>query len=164
MVRKVVNCLLVCILLVGAFCTQANAETHTVYDNGSLSTTYITYFKDILSGTDLKDNYVAFRSGQYSYTMVVGELENNNGVISLIGEGKEYIFSTTGSYNSQYTYDVNTINNFSLNTGNYIIYSDVGDFPELIERGAKYEILTTVIICICCLCIVINRIFYNRKR
>lgn len=165
MVRKVTTFLLVCILLVGAFCTQASAETHTVYENGNLSTTYITYFKDILSGTDIRSNYVAFRSGQYSYSLIVGELENNNGVISLVGEGKEYKFYTTSSnYNSQYYYDVIDLNNFSVNTDNYIIYSDVGDFPELIERGAKYEILTTILLCCFVVGYVCRCIFYRRSR
>lgn len=164
MVRKVIYCFLICVLLVGAFCTQANAETHSVYDNGSLGTTYITYFKDIISGADFRSNYVAFRSGQYSYTMVVGELQNNNGVISLVGQGTEYVFSNTGNYNSQYTYDVNTINDFSLNTGNYIIYSDVGNFPELVERGAKFEILTTILFCTVIVGYVIRCIFYHRPR
>ena len=164
MVRKVINIVVICILLVGAFCTQANAETHSIYTEGNMNTTYITYFEDILSGTDLKSNYVAFRSGQYTYTMVVGDLDINNNVISLNGTGKEYIFTQSGNYNSQYTYQVKNISNFSLNTGNYIIYSDIGDYPQLIERGAKFEILQTLLIFIVCLCIVIRSIFNPYKR
>lgn len=151
-------------MLVGAFCTQAFADTHTVYDEGTISSTYVTYFKDIISGIGFNDNYVAFRSGQYSYTMVTGDLDYNNGVISLTGEGKEYIFSAniTSGYNQQYKYYVNDISNFNINCGNNIIYSDVGEFPQLMERGAKYEILSAVLIIVCCLCVVINRIFYHR--
>lgn len=154
----------VCVLaLIFATGMTAQAATHQVYENGSLGTTYITYFKDILSGAGFDDNYVAFRSGQYSYTMVVGDIEYNNGVFSLVGEGKEYEFSTTSSsYNSQYQYYANDITDFSLNADNSIIYSDVGEFPQLIERGAKYEILSTVLMCIVVLCIVINRIFRKR--
>lgn len=166
MVRKIINVLLVGILLVGALCTQASAVTHTIYDEGTLSTTYTTYFKDIVSGIGFNENYVAFRSGQYSYSMVVGELEYNNGVISLKGTGKEYKYSatTTSGYNQQYKYTVTNLSNFSVNCGDYIIYSDVGDFPQLVERGAKYEIIQTLLIGICCLCVVINRIFFARKR
>lgn len=161
-VRKILSCVLVSLVLITAFCGSVQAATHEVYDNGSLSTTYITYFKDILSGCDFRDNYVAFRSGQYSYTLVVGELEYENGSFSLLSSGKEYIFSSTGNYNSQYTYQVKDISNFSLDSGNSIIYADVGDFPQLIERGSKYETLNTILISIALLCIVISRIFCHR--
>lgn len=148
--------------LITAMCGTVQAATHTVYENGTLGTTYITYFKDILSGADFRDNYVAFRSGQYSYTMIVGKLQNENGVISLQEQGKQYTFETTGNYNSQYTYNVADITNFSVNTGNAILYSDVGDFPELIERGAKFETLNTILLIVLMLCIVIYRIFRKR--
>lgn len=151
------------LVLITALCGTVQAATHTVYDNGSLGTTYITYFKDILSGTDFRDNYVAFRSGQYSYSLIVGELENNNGVISSLSPVKEYRFYTESSgYNSQYQYSVTDLNNFSVNTDNNIIYSDCGDFPELIERGAKFETLNTILLVIFMLSFVIYRIFRKR--
>lgn len=162
-IKRLLMCLVVAVVLITATCGTVQAATHTVYENGSLGTTYITYFKDILSGAKLTDNYIAFRSGQYSYSMIVGELEYTNGVVSLVGEGKEYIYSTNSSgYNSQYVYNVNSISNFSVSVGDAIIYSDVGDFPELIERGAKFEILNTLLICITLLSFVIRRIFFKR--
>lgn len=163
MVRKIVNMCVICVVLVSAFCTTAHAATHSIYDEGTLSTTYVTYFKDIVSGIGFNENYVAFRSGQYSYTMVVGDLEYNNGVISLTGSGKEYVFSTGSTgYNSQYRYNVNTINNFSVSVGDYIIYSDVGEFPQLVERGAKYEIFTALLLCIVLCAVVFGRFFRRR--
>lgn len=162
MVRKIVSIMSICILLVGAFCTQANADTHTVYDEGTLSSTYVTYFKDIVSGIGFNDNYIAFRSGQYSYTMVVGDLEYENGVVTLNEPGKEYVFTTSSGYNSQYRYEVNDISNFSVTCGDYIVYSDIGDYPQLIERGAKYEMLSAFLIVVICLCVVIRSIFFKR--
>lgn len=150
------------IALIAAFCGTVQAATHTVYEEGNLSTTYVTYFKDIISGAEFNDNYVAFRSGQYSYTMVVGELEYSNGVISLVDTGKEYVFTTSSGYNATYKYNVNEISNFSLDSGENIIYSDVGDYPQLVERGAKFEIFTAILICICMLSFVIRNIFYKR--
>lgn len=162
-IRRITLCFLTVLLLITATCGSVKAFTHNVYENGNLGTTYVSYFKDVLSGTSFKDNYVAFRSGQYSYSLIVGELKNENGVISLLSPGKEYKFYTENSgYNSQYYYDVLDINDFSLNVGNSILYSDVGDFPELIERGAKYETLNTILIVIIMLSFVISRIFYKR--
>lgn len=163
MVRKIASYVCMLGLICAMLCAPVQAATHDVYENGNLGTTYITYFKDILSGAKFSDNYVAFRSGQYEYTLVVGELENENGVISLAGPGKEYVFTTqSSSYNSQYYYYVNDLNEFSLATGNYIIYSDTGDYPELIERGAKYEMFTALLLCVALLSIVFGRFFRRR--
>lgn len=150
-------------MLCCSLATTAFAYSHDVYDSGAISSTYLTYYRDILSGIPFNDNYVAFRDGQYSYIMVVGDLECNNNVITLNGEGTAYRFTTTtNNYNSQYRYYVEDISTFSVDTNNYIVYSDVGEYPQLMERGAKYEVLTTIVIIITCLCVVISRIFRKR--
>lgn len=164
MVRKITACLVVLLALICGLTTSAQAATHQVYDNGSLSTTYITYFKDILSGASINENYVAFRSGQYSYSMIVGDLEFNNNSFTSSGSCKEYIFSTSGNYNSQYTYEVKELNNFSLDVSNQIIYSDIGEYPQLIERGAKIEFITAVLLCVLGLSAFIIRVFNGYKR
>lgn len=164
MVRKIIVCVVAMLVVIGANSTTTRAATHTIYDQGNMNTTYITYFKDILSGANFSDNYVAFRSGQYEYTLIVGKLKYADSVISLTEKGKEYVFNQTGNYNSTYTFETNEISNFSVNTGSYIIYSDVGDFPELIERGAKYEMLSVLLLSIMCISVIINRIFYKRPR
>lgn len=164
MVRKVSAFICACALIM-AIAMPAHGASHTIYSEGSLSSTYITYFKDIVSGIGFSDNYVAFRSGQYEYTLIVGKLSYENGVISSEGRCTEYLYKTEGTtYNSQYKYYVNDIDTFSVSTGNNIIYSDVGQFPQLVERGAKYEMLSAVLIVILLLSVVINRIFYSRRR
>ena len=162
MVRQIKKIVLLCVIAVSAICTTAHAATHSVYEEGNLSSTYVTYFRDTISGMSFKDNYVAFRSGQYTYTMVVGDLDFNNGTFTLNENGKEYVYSTSSGYNSRYTYEVNEISNFSLSVGDNIIYSDLGDYPQLEERGAKYEILSSVLLCVMCISVVINRIFFKR--
>lgn len=166
MVRKV-KVVLLSLVLICTLCATAQASTHPIYDTGTLSTTYITYFKDILSGAKFTDNYVAFRSGQNEYTMIVGKLQFENGIISLEADetGKEYRFySDNNNYNTNYKYEVKNVYIVEIETNNSIIYSDVGDYPELVERGSKYEMLQTLLVCVALLCIVIGRVFYNRKR
>lgn len=161
MVRKVSA--LACVLaLIFAFGMTAQAAEYTPYD-GNPSTTYITYFKDIVSGIGFKDNYVAFRNGQNEYIMIVGQLEYNNGVFTLVGQGESYRMYQEGTYNSNYVYEYNdNITNVSVRTNNRLIYSDIGNYPQLVERGAKYEILTAVLVCIALLGVVIGRIFRKR--
>lgn len=163
MVWKIIRNCVICVALVCAFCTTAHAATHEVYDEGQISSTYVTYFRDIVSGIGFNDNYVAFRSGQYSYTMVVGDLEYNDGLFSLKENGKEYVFSANNTgYNSQYNYNVNNITNFSVAVGDNIIYSDLGEFPQLVDRGAKIETFTAVLLCTVIVSVIINRILFKR--
>lgn len=166
MVRKV-SAFVCSLVLICGLTTSAQASTHTVYDNGTISSTYITYFKDILSGINFTDNYVAFRSAQNEYTLIVGDLIFENGNFTIEEEGKltSYRFyADSSNYSSNYRYEVKDIYIFDLSVGDNIIYSDLGQYPQLIERGAKYEQIQTLLIIITMLCIVINRIFYNRKR
>lgn len=164
MVRKIT--VLACMLaLVVGIASTAQAATHTTYENGSLSSTYVSYFRDILSGVNLTDHYVAFRSGQYDYTMITGDIsfDEQTQVFTLNGVGKEYVFTTSGSsYNSSYDYNYREIDNFSLVNDSDIIYSDLGSFPQLMDRGSKYEILTTITLCIMCLYFVIRLFFVHR--
>lgn len=165
MVRKVKVLIALIAVLCTLLCAQAQASTHAIYDSGTLSTTYVTYFRDIVSGIGFNENYVAFRSDQYTYILVVGVLEYNNGIITLVGESaKEYKYyaETTSGYNSQYRYSVGTLNDFSVDTSNYIIYSDVGDYPQLIERGAKIESITAIILCIFIVMYIVRNIFRSR--
>lgn len=160
MVRKVSTLLCVLALIFG-FAVTAQAATHTVYE-GTPSNTYITYFRDIVAGLSLKDHYVAFRSGQYEYTMVTGQLSYDGQTFTLHENGHIYTIETDSGYNGNYRYTVEEIGTFSLNANESIIYTDLGQFPQLEERGAKYEILTAVLVAVGLLGGVIGGIFRHR--
>lgn len=159
MVRKVITMCIAAAILLSVLCTPIVAATHNVYAEGNISTTYVQYFKDILSGEKINSDYIAFRSGQYSYTMVVGDLDYTNGVVSLKESGTIYTFTQSGNYNSTYSYNCDTINNFSVSVGDNIVYSNVGHFPHLIERSAHIETFTLVLLGAMCVFYVVDRIF-----
>lgn len=159
MVRKVIRISLFAAILLSVIITPAAAATHNVYTEGNISTTYVQYFKDIISGTNINDDYVGFRSGQYTYCLVVGDLRYESGSISLESEGTIYTFNQTGTYNSTHTYTVSPISNFSLNSGNAIIYSNVGNYPHLVERSTHVETVILITLCSMCLFGVVTRIF-----
>lgn len=155
--------LLAVLMMLGAMCTAASAATYDVYE-GNPSNTQLQYFRDIIPGIGLGEHYVAFRSGQYTYDMLVGDISYDNGIFSSADSCTVYHLETSNSYNGYYVYSVSTIDSISLNPEDKIIYSDLGHFPQLEERGAKYEILTTILIATCCVVFVVRNIFYYRKR
>lgn len=163
MVRKVIVYMSVLLILLTATCGAVSAATYSPYE-GNISTTYLTYFEDILPKLKLTDHYVFLRSAQYEYSMIVGDIDYGNGVFSSSSPCTVYSMSTSNSYNSYYTYSVSTVDTFSLNPSNILVYSDLGDFPELEGRGNKYEILQTILIVTLMLCFVLRSIFFYRKR
>lgn len=159
MVRKIGSYIVAIVLFVTCFASQTHAATYEVYETGNLSTTYITYFKDIISNQSMLSDYVAFRSGQYTYTLAVGDLDFDG---DFYGNGKIkiYEFDTESSgYGSNLTYAVTNDSNFELLTSNTILYSNLGDYPNLIERGANIETIQTILLGILMCSIVINRVF-----
>lgn len=117
-----------------------NAYAYDIYDSGNISTTYIEIFEDVLNSVPVSSDYVFFRSGQYTYTMVVGDFEYNNKVFS--GEKyTEYTLTTSSSGYTQNTHHYNVAEgqNLNLNASNYLIYSNLGNYPTLIERGSSYD-------------------------
>lgn len=150
--------LLAAFALICAFGTSAHAASYEPYE-GNPSNTYIQYFKDIISGIRFNENYVAFRSAQNEYILVVGDLEYNDGIFVLNETGRIYTMSSENSYNSYYKYERSSIDTFELNPRDKIVYSDLGEFPQLVERGAKYEMLNTLLLVIALLGIVLSRIF-----
>lgn len=162
-VKKICMFLVAVLILITAICGTVSAATYDVYE-GNLSSTQLTYFRDILGNQSIMDNYVVFRDGQYTYKMVVGDIVYNNNMFTSDKECKVYSIDTGSGYNSYYTYNTTTIDSFVLNTNSRIVYSDLAYFPQLESRGDRYEILTTIILCIAGCCYIIRNIFYNRRR
>lgn len=125
-----------------------------------MSTTYITYFRDILAGRSIKEHYVAFRSGQYEYIMVTGNLTYDGTTFALADTGTMFKFSATDTgYSSTYVYETSQVTDFTLSPNRYMIYSDLGEYPQLEERTQRYEILTAIMLGILMLGAFIGRFF-----
>ena len=164
MARKIISISLAFFLCCACLSSTTQAASYTVYD-GNMSSSYITYFRDILSNCSINDNYVCFRNSQYEYCLIVGDMDYVDGNIETYGYSKVYTISNdTTLYNSYFSYSVSDIDSSTIVVGDNIVYSDCGNFPQLETRGDKFEILQTIILVTVCLCIVIRSIFYYRKR
>lgn len=164
MFRKVITLFFVLLVLCCGFSATAHAVDYTAYD-GNISSTYTSYFRDILTNCSINDNYVYFRDSQNGYTMVVGKLDYINNSFVLLEKGMIYHIDNNGTnYNTHYVYSVEEIDVFHLDTDNKIVYSDLGNFPQLEERGDRFEVLQTITIVCIGLSFVVHSIFTNRNR
>lgn len=151
---------IICLFVIIATAMPQKAFAYSVYTEGNMSTTYITYFEDIVAGIKPSQKYIAYRSGQNEYTLAVGDLSISNSKVSSAGTTKLYIYSTQSSgYNSIYKYNVAEVSDFSLSVNDMIVYSNLGDFPLLEERSVMYEYSTLFILCIIALCMFLRSIF-----
>ena len=128
--RALIVCLTVCLLMSVAM--QAHADT--VYPDGNINTSYLQYFKDVSPKIGINDDYVFYRSGQYEYKLITGELDYDGGYF--FGSNvKSLTLSLTNAYSSSYIWTSEALTSWDLTTSGYMVYSNLGDYPELIERG-----------------------------
>lgn len=135
----------------------ASAAEYYPYD-GSISSSYTTIFQGIVGKIDLTSDYVFFRSGQYEYMLVEGDLTYDS---SFSGTAcTAYRISTnTGTYNNGYVFSQETLESFDLYPGSALVYSNLGPFPDLIDRSVFYSFATLVLLFICMCLYLIRSIF-----
>ena len=124
---------------------------------GTISTTYLQFFKDIVAGLPIFSDYVFYRSSDNTYSMIVGDIELSGTTFTLNGDGVEYEItqnSGSGYNNSYYSLSVSTISDYTVRARDYLVYSNLGHYPRLEERGVVFEfalLMAFVTFCICAL-------------
>lgn len=154
MVRALKRAGLVGLLVALCVSMATQAYAYSAYD-GSISSTYITYYRDILSKISVFDDYVVFRSDQNAYIMAVGDLTVNGNTFT--GKDIELItISTNGNYNSYYVISSTEVQNFQLDTRGNIVYSSLGDFPALEGRSDILEFTALFVWLVIALCMFVR--------
>lgn len=146
-----------------ALSATAQASTYMPYSDGNIGSSYLQVFRDIVSDLPIDDSYVAFRSGQYTYTLVSGQLKQSGSQFLGMDTSttvKVYTIDTNSiGYNSRYVYTVTTEQNFLLDASDYLVYSNLGDYPSLEERSTIYAFSTLFIVCVIGCCLLIRPVF-----
>lgn len=152
MARKVMA---VCIALavVLSVAAPARAATASIYE-GTISTSMLEYFSDILVKVSPLKNYVLLRSSQYVYILYVGEFSWDGSSFSC-ASSDAYTITTNSGYNSHYTFNVSTLSDLVIVPGDYLVYSDLGHFPSLRDSSEVWGFFLSVVLFI----MVFGRIF-----
>lgn len=150
MVRKTIIFLLVTLALLSALPISASASTYSVYTQGNISTTYLSYFEDVVNKLGITDHYVFFRSGNNEYTLLASPDLQLIDSTFLCDSPKVYQIYTiqgdgyTTTYNFRHFTDGATV----LNVGSSFVFSDLGDYPDLVDRGDYYEVVISFVLCV----------------
>lgn len=157
MVRRTMITLCCVLAVLLAVPATASAAEYTPYD-GSISSTYTAIFEDVAAKLSLTDDYVFFRSGQYEYMLVAGDLTYDG---SFSGSACDvwYISTNTGSYNTGYVFSKGSLADFSLSPGSALVYSNLGHFPDLVDRGEVYSFAILILLLVAIFLYLIRSIF-----
>ena len=160
MVRKVICAIGLLVAICGAMATQAMA--YSVYD-GTPSATYITYFRDMLAKFSVTQDYVVFRSSQYEYMMVLGDLHISDNRIQSPAAVDICAISTNNGYNASYSISFRTEPQFELELGDEIVYSNLGSYPSLEERSDVVDFATLFLAACAAFCCLLRGIIDWRQ-
>ena len=118
-------------------------ETYAVGSTypGTISSSYLDYFTGIADKLSPFEHYVAYRSGQYEYTMAWGkELQYDGGRFRGDALSICRIYRYSGSnYDYMVEWFSDSVNVFP---GGNFVYSDLGNYAALTEGGTGIEIAT----------------------
>jgi len=105
------------------------ADYETYY--GSISTTYVEYFRGYISKLQPSEHYVAARTGQYEYIFAYGADLQYDGTFT--GSDVYVVRISTQNYG---TFSGGIETTFSLDPGAYLVYSDLSPlYPSLATSG-----------------------------
>ncbi len=130
----------------------------SAYD-GSISSTYIEYFRGLVSKLPVDSHYLFFRDGQYSYILYYSD------ELSLSGS------SVSGSAVSYYR--LSTYNGYGLSTGSANVnenittgmyYSDFPGLPDLRGGGYYVQISLLFVLCFIFVFVLLNLLYKLPKR
>lgn len=113
----------------------------------AVGTSNVTQFSGVANKLPYGVSYVYWRSGQYTYHMAYSKEMELNGTTFTAPEVTLITYTTSTGYQSQATWEVETETDFTLTANNYMVYSDLGNYPDFTEReGVHYVELTTVML------------------
>ena len=109
-------------------------SSHSISGNYGVGNTNTAIMAGVTSKLPFGEHYVYWRSGQYSYMLAHSrELVYENGRFRSPSVQLVTYYTYSGG-SSQPTWSQSTDSNFSLSPGNYLVWSDLGDYPQL-ETG-----------------------------
>lgn len=113
-----------------------------------VGTSYNSLFSGVVSGLPYGVHYVYYRAGRYDWCLAYSSELELSGSTFTSPSVTLVTYDTESDYQDQPTYVVSTESDFSLSAGNYLVYSDLGSYPDLYSReGDHYAQLISFILC-----------------
>lgn len=151
MVRKLMAVLL-CFAVLSAVPISASAAAYDTDIPGDV----LPVLRGVLEKNyGLSSNYLVYRDASTSdYVVIIGQdMSLNDGIVTYSGCDKFLVDSTTAL-----SYKTDLEGSIDLSDGS-CVYSNMGYYPDLIERSDYYEIATLIVLLACVFAVVLRSIF-----
>lgn len=136
-----------------------------ISDNYGVGTSYTSIFAGIAGKLPLDHHYVYYRDGQYDYVLVHSVDLQYDGTSFYAADVETVTYSTSGGYQEQPTITFGSETDWLLSPKNYLVWSDLGSYPDLINRGeVQYEALCCLILCSFAVWLLLDRLVRACKR
>lgn len=113
-----------------------------------VGTSYNSLFSGVVSGLPYGVHYVYYRDGRYDWCLAYSSELVLSGSVFTAPSVTLVTYNTDTNYRDQPTYAVSTESDFRLSAGDYLVYSDLGSYPDLYSRvGDFYAQLISFILC-----------------
>lgn len=120
----------------------------SIAEDYGVGTSNTAIFGPVASKLPYGTNYVYWRNSQYQYCFAYSADLQLSGTTFSAPDAVVVTYTTSTGYNSQATFTTASESNFILNAGNYLVWSDLGDYPILYERGeVDYAKTACIILC-----------------
>lgn len=111
---------------------QEASALAAIDDSYGVGTSNVSIFSGIARKLPPYVNYVYWREGRYDYRLAYGrDLVLNGSVFSAASPVVVVSYVTNSSYSEQSVFGVGSDNSFRLNARDYLVYSNLGDYPCL---------------------------------
>lgn len=136
-----------------------------ISDSYGVGTSHISIFAGMAGKLPLDHHYVYYRDGQYDYVLAHSDSLVYDGGVFSADDATIVTYSTSSSYQSQPTFTVSADSDWSLDPADYLVWSDLGEYPDLIDRGeVQYEALACIILCSFAVWFMLDRLVHACKR
>lgn len=120
-------------------------SSHSITSNYGVGTTNINLFGPLAAKLPYGTHYVYWRDGQYTYRLAYSPEISLSGNRFSSSSVTLVTYQTSTTSGSQATWTTSTDTNFSLNAGSYLVWSDLGDYPQLVDRSVRDYVHAAVI-------------------
>lgn len=120
----------------------------SIVDSYGIGTSYVSIFSGIARKLPPNVNYVYWREGRYDYRFAFGrDLVLNGTVFSSPDPVVVVSYVTNDSHSEQPVFSVGSDSNFRLNASNFLVYSNLGNYPCL-EDGRDSNAQIVALSCV----------------
>lgn len=118
-------------------------STPLIQQQYGVGTSNLEIFDRIVAKLPLGVDYVYYRDSQYNYCLAYGNLSYSGSSFSGRNVTRINYNTYTGS-SQQPAFTVSTVSSFNLPVSNWLVYSNLGDYPSLggAQGGYRYTVLT----------------------